>query len=213
MHIHFVPQNACFLFLCILHHKFLIYHHQTLHKDLLLLHQYFVLSAPFFPAFSAWMSHPKSPKLLLVLKNWSASPKFNNVGAFTNLSPLIQPPPASTMVVTPHLTIMLICNKYVIFILFKSLRSSADYEPQYISARSVKSECMDEQSDDTHSSMPSLEIVGSMLSKEVSLFSNLRVIGIYVAELMFFYSFWLLMLIFLQRWLLLIWLGSQLLTK
>ena len=103
-------------------------------------------------------------------------------------------------------TIMLICN----LILFKSLWSSADYEPQYISARSVKSECMDGQSDDTHSSMPLLEIVGSTPSKEVSLFSNLRVIGIDVADI---YSFQLLMLIFLQRWLLLIWLGSQLLTK
>ena len=89
------------------------------------------------------------------------------------------------MAVTPHLTIMLICNEYVIFIFFRSLQSSADYEPQYFSAGSVKSECMDEQSDDTHSSMPSLEIVGSTPSKEVSFFSNLRVIGFYVAELIF----------------------------
>ena len=85
-----------------------------------------------------------------------------------------------------------------------SLQSSADYEPQYISAGSVKSQCMDDQSDDTHS---------LMLSKEVSLFSNLCVIGIYVAELTFFYSFCLLMLIFLWRWLPLVWLGSQLLIK
>ena len=93
----------------------------------------------------------------------------------------------SPMAVTPHLTIMLICNEYVTFILFVLLRSSADYELKYISAGDVISECMDELSDDTHSSMPSLEIMGSTPSMEVSSFFNLRVIGIHV-ELTFFYS-------------------------
>jgi hypothetical protein len=82
------------------------------------------------------------------------------------------------MAVAPHLTIMLICNEYVIFILFVLPRSSADYELKYISAGNVMSECMDELSDETHSSMPSLEFMGSTPSMEVSSFFNLRVIGI-----------------------------------
>jgi hypothetical protein len=102
------------------------------------------------------------------------------------------------MAVAPHLTIMLICNEYVISILFVFLRSSADYDLKYISARSVISECIDELSDKPHSSMPSVEIVSSMPSMEVSSFSDLQVIGSY-AELTFFYSSWLLMLISLWR--------------
>ena len=46
---------------------------------------------------------------------------------------------------------------------------------------------MDELSDDMHSSMPSLEIMGSTPSMEVSSFSDVQVIGIH-AELTFFYS-------------------------
>ena len=60
------------------------------------------------------------------------------------------------------------------------LRSAADYDLKYISAGSVISECMDELSDDTHSSMPSLEIMGSTPSMEVSSFSDLQIIHIFL---------------------------------